>query len=99
MKEPHDILIRPVITEKGIRLRETFNQYCFEVDRNANKIEIRQAVEEVFDIKDKVLKVRTVSMSGKWKRRGRRGGGYQPDWKKAVVSVVKGVEIKIFEES
>jgi large subunit ribosomal protein L23 len=98
MKNSYDVLLRPVITEKSMSRRETANQYCFEVDPSANKVEIRNAVESVFELKNKVLKVRVVSMKGKWKRRG-RVGGYRPDWKKAVVSLVKGAKIAIFEES
>jgi large subunit ribosomal protein L23 len=98
MKEPYQILIRPMVTEKSMRVRESCNQYSFEVSPRANKVEIRQAVEKAFNLPNKVLSVQTVSCSGKYKRRGRKGG-YQPDWKKAVVTLVRGTAIPIFEDS
>jgi large subunit ribosomal protein L23 len=87
-----------MVTEKSMNARELRNQFSFEVDPVANKVEIRQAVETAFNLKNKVLKVRTVNVSGKYKRRGRRGG-YRSDWKKAIVTLVKGASIDVFEES
>jgi large subunit ribosomal protein L23 len=86
-----------MVTEKSLKVRETFNQFAFEVDPLANKVEIRLAVEKAFNLPNKVLTVRTVNVSGKMRRRGRRKG-YRPDWKKAIVTLVKGVNIPIFEE-
>ncbi|MDR1607771.1 MAG: 50S ribosomal protein L23 [Deltaproteobacteria bacterium] len=97
MKNAHDILLRPMVTEKSLKAREAQNKYSFEVDPRANKIEIRNAVEKLFDLTDKVLTVQTVNVAGKFKRRGRRGG-YRSDWKKAIVTLVKGATIPIFEE-
>jgi large subunit ribosomal protein L23 len=98
MKKPYEILRKPMVTEKSMKVRESFNQYSFVVDPRANKVEIRQAVEKAFDLPNKVLNVQTINMPGKYKRRGRRGG-YRSDWKKAVVTLVKGSVIPIFEES
>jgi large subunit ribosomal protein L23 len=88
-----------MVTEKSLKSREPYNQYFFEVDPSANKVEIRQAVELAFKLPNKVLSVKTVNVAGKFRRRGRRKGGYRPDWKKAIVTLVKGVNIPIFEES
>jgi large subunit ribosomal protein L23 len=98
MKEPFQILYRPMVTEKSMTVRESNNQFSFEVNPKANKVEIRQAVEKVFDLSNKVLHVQTVNVPGKYKRRGKRGG-YRPDWKKAIITLVKGTTIPIFEES
>jgi large subunit ribosomal protein L23 len=98
MKEPSQILLRPMVTEKSLKSRETLNQFSFEVDKKANKVEIRYAVEKAFDLSNKVLAVRTVNVAGKYRRQGRHGG-HRPDWKKAVVTLVKGAKISIFEEA
>ena len=90
-----DIIKRPLmLTEKGNVLRETQNQFLFEVDRRANKIQIRQAVEKLFNVK--VDAVRTLIMRGHHRRMGR---GYEktPNWKKAIVSVKEGDTIEFFE--
>ena len=71
MREPHRVLLSPLITEKSNLQKEMMNQLVFEVDRRANKIEIRQAVEQAFNVK--VMKVRTVNMMGKKKRLGSSG--------------------------
>jgi large subunit ribosomal protein L23 len=89
-----------MVTEKSLANREAYNQYCFEVLPSANKVEIRLAVERVFDLPNKVLAVKTVNVAGKFRRRSRRGvGGYRRDWKKAVVTLAKGATIPIFEEA
>lgn len=83
MKLPQDIILKPIITEKsmiGVRDRK----YSFKVDRNANKIQISQAVEKLFDVK--VEKVNVVNVRGRQKRVGRYQG-YTPNWKKAVVTL------------
>lgn len=83
MKTAQDIIIKPVITEKSMdNLQE--GKYTFKVDKNANKLEIAKAVEELFDVK--VAKVNTVNCSGKSRRVG-RFEGKKPDWKKAIVTL------------
>jgi large subunit ribosomal protein L23 len=91
---PYDILKRPVITEKSTSQKEANNQLTFEVDRKANKVEIRQAVEQVF--KAKVVGVRTIQMRGKVKRFGRTVGKRR-NWKKAVVTLAPGERVEFFE--
>lgn len=86
MRDPTQILIRPLLTEKSTDLRR-LNQYTFQVALDANKIEIRRAVETLGDCE--VEKVNTLIVSGK-RRRTRRGVGRTPDWKKAIVTVKKG---------
>jgi len=89
------IIKRPLmLTEKGNVLRETQNQYLFEVDRRANKIQIRNAVETLFNVK--VTDVRTLIVRGHMRRMGR---GYQKtqNWKKAIVSLADGNTIEFFE--
>jgi len=89
------IIKRPLmLTEKGNVLRETQNQYFFEVDRRANKIQIKQAVESLFNVK--VLAVRTLVMRGHTRRMG-RGYAKTKNWKKAIVSVKDGDTIAFFE--
>ena len=89
----HDVLVRPLITEKSTRLLEQ-GQYSFEVHREANKIQIREAVEKTFNVKVKA--VNTLNMPRKLRRRGRTVGSV-PGWKKAIVSLVAGEQIHIFE--
>jgi len=93
MKNPRDILIKPVVTEKSMSLLEE-NKYTFIVDLKANKIEIRQAVEELFNVK--VDKVRTMRVKGKFKR-VRNRPGKTPDRKKAIVTLKQGNKIQLFE--
>lgn len=93
MMNPYQIIRRPVVTERGTALREE-NKYLFEVDRRANKIEIKQAVEALFNVK--VVTVNTVSMKGKRKRLG-RFVGRTSDWKKAIVTLKEGQSIEFFE--
>ena len=88
------IIRRPLITEKGTLLKELSNQLVFEVDRGANKIEIRRAVEGQFKVK--VLKVRTANMTGKKVRVG-RSFGRTSNWKKAYVTLAPGERIDFFE--
>lgn len=91
---PHDIIKRPLATEKNNIQRLSFNQVSFEVDRQANRIEIKKAVETIFDVK--VVKVRSMQMIGKKKRRGRIIGKRR-DWKKAIVKLAPGERIEFFE--
>lgn len=95
MKEPRTIVRRALITEKGTTLRELRNQYHFEVARDANKIEIKHAVEAIFSVK--VEHVRTMQMRGKVKRQGRYLGK-RSDWKKAVVTLQPDQKIELFEQ-
>jgi large subunit ribosomal protein L23 len=90
-----DVIRRPLITEKSTAQRTTVNVVAFEVDRRANKIEIKRAVEAQFD--RKVAEVRVVSMHGKERRQGRYVG-HKPNWKKAYVRLAPGEKsIEFFE--
>ena len=93
MKE-YDIVVRPIVTEKSSLLKESGNQYVFEVQRNANKIEIRKAVEKLFKVK--VISVQVLNMEGKKKRLG-RFAGKKADWKKAIVKLSPKDKITVFE--
>jgi large subunit ribosomal protein L23 len=95
MKDPYSILKRPLITEKGMGLASV-HKYAFEVDINANKIEIADAVEKVFP-KVKVVKVNTLHVKGKTKRMGRMPAGKTADWKKAYITLAPGQSLEIFE--
>lgn len=94
-KDPRRIIIRPVITEKSTQLKESDRVICFEVARDANKIEIKQAVEQLF--KTRVEEVRTQIKTGKVRRVG-RNMGQRKDWKKAYVKLREGEKmIEYFE--
>lgn len=90
----HDVLIRPVISEKST-LETERNNYTFAVARDSNKFLIKAAVEAEFRVK--VIDVRVVSVRPKQKRRGRRNLGIVPGWKKAVVTIAPGDKIELFE--
>ncbi len=90
----YDIIRRPLITEKTTIQKETSNQVSFEVDRRANRVEIKKAVEKIFDVR--VAGVRTMQIKGKTKRRGRIVGK-RKDWKKALVTLGPGERIDFFE--
>lgn len=90
----YDIIKGPVDTEKTNIQKETSNQVTFEVDKKANRVEIKKAVETVFSVR--VRTVRTMQVKGKVKRRG-RVLGRRRDWKKAVVTLMPGNRIKFFE--
>ncbi|HSO59592.1 MAG TPA: 50S ribosomal protein L23 [Desulfobacterales bacterium] len=90
----YDIIIRPLITEKTNIQKELSNQVSFEVDRRANRIEIRRAVEQAFKVR--VTSVRTMQMLGKTTQRGRTSGKRR-DWKKAIVRLMPGERIEFFE--
>ncbi|WP_213975288.1 50S ribosomal protein L23 [Tepidanaerobacter acetatoxydans] len=83
MRNPHDIIIRPWITEKTMDMQQQ-RKYVFVVDRKANKTEIKNALESIFGVK--VAKVNTINVRGKVKRMG-RFEGKRPDWKKAIVTL------------
>ena len=95
MKDVRSIVKRALITEKGTVLREVRNQYFFEVARDANKIEIKRAVEAIFNVKVKA--VQTLQIRGKIKRQGRYAGK-RSDWKKAVVTLKPDQKIELFEQ-
>ncbi|MBW1981127.1 MAG: 50S ribosomal protein L23 [Deltaproteobacteria bacterium] len=94
MENPHQVLRRPLITEKSTIQKELHNQLTFEVDRRANKVEIKRAVEEIFKVK--VHRVCTSNYEGKKKRLG-RFEGRRRHWKKAVVTLKPGQKIEFFE--
>lgn len=91
---PHDIIRRPIVTEKTSAQKEEKNQVTFEVDQGANRIEIRKAVETIFNVR--VASVKTMHVKGKKKRRG-RVMGKRRDWKKAIVKLMPGERIEFFE--
>jgi large subunit ribosomal protein L23 len=93
MMNAHQIILRPLITEKNTNLM-AYNKYSFEVDRNANKAQIKHAIEEIFNVT--VTKVHTMNMRGKMRRRGMQYG-YTADWKKAIVTLTEGDRIELFE--
>jgi large subunit ribosomal protein L23 len=94
MRDPRDIIIRPIITEKTTANQAEENQYTFEVVKDANKHEIKSAVERLFNVK--VLQVRTAQQRGKWRRRGVHVGK-RPNWKKAMIKLAEGETIEVFE--
>jgi len=95
MKDPRQIIIRPIITEKSTHLKETNREVCFEVARQANKTEIKKAVELLFKVK--VEAVKTQIKVGKWRRVG-RNQGQTKNWKKAYVKLREGEKmIEYFE--
>lgn len=94
MDNARDIIISPLISEKTMKLMEENNAYTFKVAKKANKIQIRQAIEEIFNVR--VIKVNTMNMKGKRKRLGFTEGK-RPDWKKAIIRLNDGDSIEIFE--
>ncbi|HPC47305.1 MAG TPA: 50S ribosomal protein L23 [Deltaproteobacteria bacterium] len=94
MKKTLQILRRPLVTEKGTMLKEKGNKVIFEVAQDANKIEIKKAIEELYGVH--VLDVRTMNMKGKSKRWGLRRYS-RPDWKKAVITLKAGETIEFYE--
>ena len=95
MKSIHDVILRPlVLTEKGESQREELNKLFFEVAMKANKVEVRQAVEKLFNVK--VADVNTMIVRGKPGRIGRKATK-RPNWKKAIVTLHEGDTIEFFE--
>jgi large subunit ribosomal protein L23 len=90
----HEIIKRPLTTEKTNNQKEMHNQISFEVDRRANRIEIKRAVEDIFKVR--VAGVKTMQVTGKITRRGRIVGKRR-DWKKAIVRLMPGERIDFFE--
>jgi large subunit ribosomal protein L23 len=95
-RDPRTVILEPVVTEKTARKREASNEVAFKVSRDANKIEIRSAVEELFNVM--VTDVRTMSVRGKLKRLG-RFEGRRASWKKAIVTLKEGQSIEFFEHA
>lgn len=90
----NDIIIKPIITEKSTLQKEATNTVTFEVARNANRIEVKKAIETLFNVQ--VAEVRTICIIGKFKRRGRILGKKR-DWKKAIVTLKPGERIEFFD--
>ena len=93
MKSPYDVIVRPLVTEDSMMKAEE-KTYVFEVAKNSNKIEIRNAIEKIFNVK--VASVNTMNVRGKKKRMG-QNVGKRPDWKKAIVQLTEDSnEIELF---
>ena len=91
---PYQVIIRPLNTEKSTIATE-MNQYVFMVNRRSNKVQIREAVEHIFDVE--VIKVRVLNVAPKFGRWGRKRVKRSPAWKKAIVTVAPGQRIEVFE--
>jgi len=96
MSASYNVIKRPIITEKGLTLKETGRTLCFEVADNASKQQIQEAVERIFKVK--VQAVRTMTVPGKLRRRGRYSG-YRSDWKKAYVTLREGEKMIEYGEN
>ena len=90
----YQVIKRPLVTEKGTKQKEQANQLAFEVDRRANKILVRNAIESIFKVK--VVSVRVMNVKGKERRVG-RNVGRKSDWKKAIVRLAPGENIEFLE--
>lgn len=95
MDRMYEIVKRPLMTEKSTGIGEKQNAYVFEVLKDADKVEIKQAVEKLFDVK--VADINTMVMHGKLKRVGGRHIGRRSKWKKAIVTLKEGYKIQIIE--
>ena len=96
MNDIFAVIRYPVVTERSTDLRERLNKVTLVVNPKANKVEIKQAVEET--LKVKVVKVNILRMEGKWKRLGRYEGK-RSDWKKAIITLKEGEKLGIFENA
>jgi large subunit ribosomal protein L23 len=96
MNRKESVLVLPVITEKSTHIKDNYRTVAFKVLRDANKIEIKDAVEKIFKVK--VESVRTANFHGKKRRQGRYTG-HRPDWKKAYVTLKQGEKMIEFSES
>jgi large subunit ribosomal protein L23 len=94
MKSLYSVIKKPLFTEKGTSLKESENKILVEVSKDANKLEIKQAMEEIFKVK--VEKVATVKLHGKWKKYG-KFEGKKPDRKKALITLIKGEKLDFVE--
>ncbi len=90
---PYEVLKRPIVTEKTSLLGEQ-NRYAFEVDRRANKMQVKEAVEKAFNVN--VIAVNVMNVRGKQRRLGRIQG-HTPGWRKAIVTLAAGQSIQVFE--
>jgi large subunit ribosomal protein L23 len=98
-KSAHQILRKPIITEKSVDLKDRARTLCFRVDVQAGKGEIKQAVEEMFvELRNRVESVHTATFHGKVRRRG-RSSGRRPDWKKAFVKLKEGTKMPEYAET
>jgi large subunit ribosomal protein L23 len=91
----YEVIRRPLVTEKGVLKKDTERTLCFEVNAEANKTQVKSAVEKLFKVK--VDEVRTATFEGKMRRRG-RFSGYRSDWKKAYVKLKPGEKVPDFAE-
>jgi len=91
--DEYNVIVRPLITEQSTHFANTRSAYCFEVHRDANKQQIKLAVERVYEVK--VSKVRTANRKGKYRRKGKHHG-QTPNWKKAVVYLESEYHIDLF---
>ena len=89
----YDIIREPIITEQSSKMIESQNAYTFKVSKNANKVEIKKAIEHIFKVN--VVKVRTINVLPKFKRMGKHEG-YKPAYKKAIVKIADGQKIDAF---
>ena len=96
MKSAYQIIRRPIITEKGLGIKETESTLVFQVPPNATKVEIKEAVQTIFKVK--VDSVRTANFQGKERRRG-KFAGYRPDWKKAYVKLKSGEKMPEYAQN
>jgi large subunit ribosomal protein L23 len=94
MRDARQVVLRPLLTEKSTTLKDAHNHVAFQVAPDANKVEIRRAVEQIFRVR--VRDVRTMVVLGKVKRMGRYQG-QRPSWKKAVVTLAPGDKIELLE--
>ncbi|MDE3034697.1 MAG: 50S ribosomal protein L23 [Nitrospirota bacterium] len=92
----HDVLVQPLLTEKITAMRESANKVGFLVRRDANRIEVKRAVEAALNVK--VAKVNILNIMGKTKRLG-RFSGKRPDWKKAIVTLKEGEKLELYERA
>lgn len=100
MKKKQEILVRPILTEKMLKMQDDLGKYAFVVNKSANKIEIKKAIEKKFDVT--VDSVRTINVIGKSKQMNTQRGittGKRSDWKKAIATLRSGDEIDFFEGS
>jgi len=93
MKNARDIIVKPIITERSVAGIEE-NKYTFKVAKDANKIDVKRAIEEIFKVK--VIDVKTMNVKGKMKRMG-KNIGKRPDWKKAIITLKDGDKIEVVE--
>lgn len=98
MRDPREVIVQAVLTEKALRLKDGLNQYVFKVAQDANKIEIKEAIEKRFSVK--VTSLRTMKIKPKPRQRFTRGGrvtGFTSGWKKAVVTLEEGDKLDFLE--